>query len=573
MDENTAGAIRALAKKFALKNAKDYGKADAKAILGKVLAGCADAKKDMTATMGIATAAAAEANAMDRPALLAALSAFEFAEKPKKEGQKKVELPNAVQGKVVTRFPPEPNGFPHIGHAKAVLLGYDAAKNYGGRFLVRWDDSNPEKEKAEYVDAIRESLGWLGVKPDGESYVSGDLGVLYGYASQMIKAGKAYVCFCQQPVMKELRAAGKDCDCKKKAVEENVDEWQGMLNGRYRHNQAVLRFAGDMTSPNTVMRDPVLFRILDATHYRQKDKYKVWPTYDFEGPVEDSITGVTHAMRSKEYELRDELYYAILDCLGLRKPVLVEFSRLSIKGMPISKRLLKALIDDGSVMGWDDPRLPTLAGLRRRGITAEAIRNFVRAFGLSKVESEPPIGRLLVENKRIIDPAANHYFFVPNPVRLHVRNATERTVTLKRHPTEDRGVRTIIAKNDFYIPKRDADLLSKGETFRLKDLYNCKVMDCGTNFVEAEYSSDEGVVEKKIQWVAHGEQAAATKLLVLGDLLDENEKYRKESLETLEGYVEAECRKLKKGDVVQFERVGFAVLDDEKKMTFVLTSK
>ena len=572
MDEKTAGTVRTLARKFALKNAADYGKANANAILGKILAGCADAKKDMKTTREIATAAATEANAMDAPALGRALSAFEF-EKPRKEEQKKVELPNAVEGKVVTRFPPEPNGFLHIGHAKAILLGYDAAKNYGGRFLLRWDDSNPEKEKAEYVTAIRESFSWLGITPDDESYVSDDMELLYGYGLQMIRAGKAYVCFCQQPEMKELRAAGKDCDCKKKAVGENADEWQGMLNGRYRHNQAVLRFAGDMKSPNTVMRDPVLFRILDATHYRQKDKYKVWPTYDFEGPVEDSVTGVTHAMRSKEYELRDELYYAVLDCLGLRKPALVEFSRLSMRGMPVSKRLLKALIEDGSVMGWDDPRLPTLAGLQRRGIAAEAVRNFVRAFGLSKVESEPPIDRLLVENKRIVDAVADHYFFVPSPVRLHVRNAPERTAKLKRHPSRDDGVRVMAAKNDFYIPKRDADSLSAGEVFRLKDLYNCKVVDCGTNFAEAEYVSDEGTVEKKIQWVACDEQAVAAKLLVLGDLLDENGKYRKESLETLDGYCEAECKKLKKGSAVQFERVGLAVLDDERKMTFILTSK
>jgi len=572
MDEKTTEAIRLLARKFALKNAFDYGKADAKAILGKVLGGCADAKKDMLATLEIASAAAAEANALDKPALEKALSSFEF-EKPKKEEPKKVELPNAEQGKVVTRFPPEPNGFMHIGHAKAVLLGYDAAKNYGGKFLVRWDDSNPEKEKIEYVDAIRSSLQWLGITPDGESYVSDDMEKLYDYGTQMIRKGKAYVCFCPQAVMKELRAAGKDCDCKKKTIEENADEWQGMLNGRYRHNQAIVRFTGDMKSLNTVMRDPVLFRILDASHYRQKDKYKVWPTYDFEGPIEDSITGVTHAMRSKEYELRDELYYAVLDCLELRKPTLVEFSRLSIKGMPISKRLLKALIEDGSVMGWDDPRLPTLEGLKRRGITPEAVSNFVRAFGLSKVESQPPIDRLLVENKRIVDPVANHYFFVPSPVRLHVRNAPERAAKLKRHPAEGSGMRTLDARNDFYIPKRDADLLAKGEMFRLKDLYNCKVVDAGTNFVEAEYVSDEGAVEKKVQWVPQGKQAVAAKLVVLGELLDENEKYRKESLETLEGYCEQECRTLKKGDVVQFERIGFAVLDDEKKMAFILTSK
>lgn len=565
--------ITTAARKHAIKNAHDYGKADAKAVIGKVLAEAPDAKKDFAATMKTVKAAVDEANSLDKQGLEAALAGFDF-EKPKKEEPAGIVLLNAEKGKVITRFPPEPNGYPHIGHAKAALLNYDAAKAYGGKMVIRWDDTNPQAERAEFVEAIREGLSWLGIKAHAETFVSDDMPTLYKLGKQLIEQGDAYACICPQQKIRDLRAAMKGCECRENQTETNLDMWEGMHNGRFRHDQAIIRLKADMASLNTAMRDPVLFRIIEEPHYRQKDKYRVWPTYDFEVSIEDSITGVTHAMRSKEYELRDELYFYILDKLKMRRPQLIEFSRLSIKGLPISKRLLKKLIEEGKVSGWDDPRLPTLAGLRKRGITPQAISNFVRSFGLSKVESEPPIDRLLIENRRLLDPVADHYFFVANPVRVHVAGAVAREIALPKHPArENAGTRKMSVRDQFYIQKSDADLLEEGAVFRLKDLMAVRVREKGMNYVEAELAGDNEPAKHKVQWAPNSGQALSASLVVPTELLDANEEYRPESLRVIEGYCEPECAKLKEGDFVQFERVGFARLDDAATRRFVLCTE
>ncbi|HLD75400.1 MAG TPA: glutamate--tRNA ligase [Candidatus Norongarragalinales archaeon] len=562
------------AKKFALKNAADYGRADEKAVVGKLLAIHPEAKKDISSVIGAAKKAVADVNGMPKEEVVRQAGKHTFEKKENAGGE--LELPGAIKGGVVTRFPPEPNGYPHVGHAKAVLLNYDCAKKYEGKFLLRWDDTNPETEKEEFVEAIRNGLDWLGIKPDKESFVSDDLDTLYKFARNLVENSGAYACLCPQSKIKEFRAMQKECECRLRGKEDHLDLWEGMLNGRFRHNQAVLRFAGGMASPNTVMRDPVLFRIIEATHYRQKDRFSVWPTYDFDVPIEDSLGGITHAMRSKEYELRDELYFAILEKLGLRKPALIEFSRLSLRGMPISKRLLKKLIEEKKVSGWNDPRLPTLEGLKRRGIQPAAVCNFVRSFGLSKVESEPPIDRLLVENKKLLDPVACHYFLAVTPVKLHVLDSPKEIseLRLRRHPVAELGERTIKVSGEFYISQADSGVLSEGEEIRLKDLYNVRVLKTGTNFVEAEYSAATGPVEKKIQWVPGSNGTAVpARLVVPSELLDENENFRPESLKIFDAFAEPECRKIAQGETVQFERVGFARLDDKEKMTFVLSTR
>jgi glutamyl-tRNA synthetase len=566
-----------IALKHAIRNASEYGKADATAVVGKLLAEAPLAKADIKAAMDCATRAVEEANALS-PERLAQAAKGACGDHGKKdaageEGEKKIALPNAEAAKVVTRFPPEPNGYPHIGHAKALFLNYDAARQYGGKFYLRWDDTNPEAEKAEFVDAIKAGMEWLGITPDRETFVSDDMETLYGYGKKLIELGGAYVCLCPQQKVKELREKKAGCECRGAPAENGLYLWEGMHNGRFKQNQAVVRFLGDMASENTVMCDPVLFRIIEASHYRQGDRFRVWPTYDFDVCIEDSTTGVSHAMRSKEYELRDELYFSVLGRLGLRKPQLVEFSRLSIKGMPVSKRLLKKLIEEKKVFGWDDPRLPTLNALKRRGITRQAIANFVRSFGLSKVESEPPIDRLLVENRRLLEPTADHYFFVGEPVRLHVKGAQKAEVSLRKHPIADRGWRKITAGDSFYIAKKDAEPLAVGESFRLKDLLNAKVTDKGKNFVEAEFVSREGVMQKKIHWVPNNGQALPARLLAPSELFDERENFREESLVTVDGYCEPECKAVRRGESVQFERVGLAVCDDDKKLAFVLSTR
>ncbi len=478
---------------------------------------------------------------------------------------------------MVTRFLPEPNGFLHLGHAKAAFLNAELARQYSGKLLLRFDDTNPEKEDGEFVQAIREDLEWLGLEFDGvEAFVSDRIPEFYGFAVQLVRQGDAFVCVCAQEEVKRLRMEMRPCACRGKTPEENAGGWKKMLDGGFKEGEATLRLKGTLDSWNTAMRDPTLFRIIETPHYRQGTKYRVWPTYDFEACVSDSLQGITHALRSKEYELRDELYYFVLGRLGLRKPVVYDFSRLNIRGNALSKRLLKPFVDGKKVSGWDDPRLLTLRGLKRRGILPRAVRDFVLGFGLSKVESSPSVEKLLNENRKLLDPVCGHYFFVEKPLRLLVKNSKEGFAKIPVHPADPaKGSRVLHARKEFYVSKADADATEEGDLLRLKSLYCVKLLQKKPNGLVAEYAGKEaaagGEGMRTIQWVP-AEDAVAAELAIIGDLLDEKGEFNKRSLEVESGFCEADCKKLSEGDVVQLERVGFARLDDKKRMRFILSS-
>jgi glutamyl-tRNA synthetase len=552
--------------KHALKNASEYGKAQAGAVVGKVIAEAPEAKANMKSTTQLIAKAVEKVNRMKKEEIEKQLARFTFEEK--KEEEKKIELPNAQKGKVVTRFLPEPNFILHLGHAKAAFLSYEAAKEYEGKCILRFDDTNPEKESQEFVDAINNDLEWLGMKFDRVLYASDKMPEFYKFATQLVEQGDAYVCSCEKEKVNELRQQGKCCECKPSKSEENLDAWEEMLAGKYEKGDAILRLNAEPNAANTVMRDPTLFRICTAEHYRQGKKYVVWPTYDFEVSIADSLDGVTHALRSKEYELRDELYYFILEKLKLRKPLVYDFSRLDIKGTKLSKRLLKPLIDEKKVSGWDDPSLPTLIALRRRGVQPDAIRNFVLSFGLSKVESKPTLDMLLSENRKLLDPVAPRYFFVKEPVELKVEKAKFGRVELKKHPTEDLGVRVVETTDKFFISKSDAEQLKVGEVFRLLDLFNVKILEKGKKLI-GEYVGNEKIEAKKFQWT--GDKHLEASILVPSDLFIEDE-FNEKSLRIDKGYCEPDCRNLKKGEIIQFVRYGFCILDDEKRMQFILTN-
>jgi glutamyl-tRNA synthetase len=323
---------------------------------------------------------------------------------------------------------------------------------------------------------------------------------------------------------------------------------------------AVLRLKGDMTCSNTAMRDPTLFRIIETTHPLQGDKYRVWPTYDFAGPIEDSISGVTHPFRTKEYELRDECYFKILDLLKLRKPHLMEFARLSIEGMPVSKRKIKPLIESKVVSGFDDIRLPTLKGLKKRGILPSAIKQFVISQGISKVESSVTFSVVEAFNRKEIDSIAKRYFFVRNPVKLVVGNAPIKSKKINLHPTnQDLGFRTINTNNVFYIQKSDADELKINEIFRLKDLFNVKVTQ-KNNEIFGEYVGDDLIPDSaKIQWTT---DKFIKMNVFVPHILFLNEEFNNDSLEKAEGFAEEAVSHLKTGDIIQFERFGFVRIEN-----------
>lgn len=560
-------------RKHVLKNASDFGKANPGAVAGKVIAECPEAKADMRGTMGQINAEIARVAGLSKEQIETEMKGFEYAEK-KKEEKRALEVPDAVMGKVVTRFPPEPSGYPHIGHAKAAYLDQEIAVQNGGKMILRFDDTNPEKESQEFVDAIKEGLAWLGIGYEKKvSFTSDHIPAIYRCLEQLFKKGKAYVCTCSQEKISEGREKMLPCPCRGLPVEDVLSRWKRMLdNGPagYREGQAVVRFIGDLQSLNTVMRDPSLARIIVAPHFRQGTKYRVWPNYDLAVVFMDSIEGITHPMRTKEYELRDELYFSLIDEFGFKRPNLIEISRLQIKNAPISKRLLKPLVDGKKVMGWDDPRLPTLKGLARRGLLPAALKDFVLSFGLSKVESEPTWEALLALNRKLLDPVAPHFFFVSDPMKLEVKGLEKKTIQLKKHPKEMMGHRDIIASPHLYIARMDSASIKSGEIFRLKDLCNVKLVKKGQS-LHGDLMPDL-MVEKKIQWVSM-DGAIACEVLVPKDLLDQDGEYDVNSLESKKGFCESACRFLDVGTVVQFERFGFCRLDKKEidKLTFIYT--
>lgn len=566
--------IVSLTRKFAYINAVEHdGVANAGAVVGRILSEYSNLRKEPARVKSIVWSIVEPINRMSLEEQKFALErefpgewesvVHKKRDIAKSESQKKPELPDlpgAVMGEMVTRFPPEPNGFMHIGHAKAAILGLEYAKKYRGKFIVRYDDTNPAAEKMEYYGAFLEAFDWLGIKADIVKNASDDLNKFYRIAEEMILKYAAYVCSCSQQKMREERSMGLHCIHRSQSSSVNLNQWHSMISGKTEMQTSTLRFAGNMQSLNTTMRDPVLFRIVDQAHPLRKDEFRVWPTYDFDGPIEDSLDGVTHAMRSKEYELRDELYYAILDSLDLRKPKIIEFSRLALKDTTVSKRSLRKLIEEGKVQGWDDPRLPTIAALRRRGILPESIREFILEMGISKVESLPTWDLLESINRKLLDPIARRFFFVADPVKLEIDGFPEQEITLKYHPDNNFGSRVIRTKGRFEISGSDATQLQVGSKFRLIEAFNCEVYSKSDSLIRARRIGD--VTEEKIakiQWVSE-EESTPFSVMVTGSLLI-NEEYNPDSLQIARGSIESSAKNLNVGDLFQLVRFGFCRLD------------
>lgn len=477
---------------------------------------------------------------------------------------------------VVTRFPPEPNGYPHIGHAKAVIIDEEYAKMYNGKLILRFDDTNPMNEKLEYYEAIKNDLEWLGVKPDIIKNTSDDILVLHDYGKKLTRNGDAYVCTCDSNEIRRLRMQQVECACRLNIdnLDSNLERLDKIFDGTYHQNEAIIRFLGNMQDKNTVMRDPTLFRIIEVPHPILGDKVQLWPTYDFAAPVEDSLDGVSHALRTKEYELRNTLYLDILDRLELRKPIVVEFSRLEFDNMPVSKRKIKQLLDDGLITGWDDPRLLTLSAMRRRGFDPNAIRNFVLSLGLTLAETKPPFKALESMNRKIIDPIAIRLFFVKDPIMLTVDDGKNLRVTLKNHPTNDLGTREVEVSTVFYICRDDAILLTEDEEVRLMELYNIKIKEIdleNNRAITASYLNKDIVRDmKKIQWVS--DKNMTTYNILIPKELYLNDKFNPNSLESIEGYAEASVLQLKSHTPIQFIRFGFCITE-EKKSSAIFTHR
>ncbi|MGN0704602.1 MAG: glutamine--tRNA ligase/YqeY domain fusion protein [Lentihominibacter sp.] len=333
--------------------------------------------------------------------------------------------------KVHTRFPPEPNGYLHIGHAKSICLNFTTAQKYGGKCNLRYDDTNPVKEDMEYVNSIEEDVRWLGFEWDERLWASDYFDEMYDCALTLIKKGKAYVCDLNADQIREyrgtLKAPGKESPYRNRSIEENLQLFEEMREGKYADGEKVLRAKIDMASPNINMRDPVIYRIAHAEHHNTGDKWCIYPMYDFAHPIEDAIEGITHSICTLEFEDHRPLYDWVLQEVGKwpAPPQQIEFARLNLTNTVMSKRYLKAMVDDGTVEGWDDPRMPTIAGIRRRGYTPEAVRDFCERIGVAKANSTVESSllehcvredlKLKVANRNVVE----------NPIKIVITNYPE----------------------------------------------------------------------------------------------------------------------------------------------------
>jgi glutamyl-tRNA synthetase len=463
------------------------------------------------------------------------------------------ELKDAEHGKVITRFPPEPNGYPHIGHAKAAIINSEYAKMYDGKFILRMDDTNPEAERMEYHAAIKVGLEWLGIEFDIVKSTSDDMELFYEKGNELINSGKAYVCTCKRDDISKNRRERKACKCSTENIEKNNKNWEKM-NEKFKPGDAIVRFRGDMKADNAVMRDPVLFRIIEGKHYTLGEKYRIWPSYDMAVAIEDSIDGVTHAFRSKEFELRKELIDAILDALNMRKPAQGFFSRLEFKGMPISKRIIKPLIEEGKVSWYDDPRLPTLEALRRRGIKPEAIRKFIMSLGLTKANTLAPFDALEAFNRKFVDADSIRLFMVKNAKKLTLQNFAMSSVEIPNHPIKDMGKRKIEIDGNFYISGDDAQSIKEGTQIRLLGLGNVNITKAGIDF-EGEFVEDGETTDIEIK-------------MIVPKTLFNGEEFNEDSLEEFDVYTEPHYLQLKEGEEIQFVRFGYCRKDSQNQAIF-----
>ncbi len=512
---------------------------------------------------------------------------------------------NKYGGRVHTRFPPEPNGYLHIGHAKSICLNFGAARDFGGLCNLRFDDTNPTKESTEYVEAIERDVRWLGFDwADREYYASDYFGRLYEYALQLIRAGKAYVCDLSQDEIRQYRGTltepGKDSPYRNRAVQENLELFERMRAGEFPDGARVLRAKIDMASPNVLMRDPVIYRILHASHHRSGDQWCIYPMYDFTHCLSDSIEGVTHSLCTLEFENNRELYDWYLDQLGVYHPQQIEFARLNLTYTVMSKRILKQLVDRGLVSGWDDPRMPTLSGMRRRGYAPEAIRAFADTVGVAKTNSTVAVELLEHCVREDLNRRAPRIMGVLHPVHLVIDNYPEGQVEqldAENNPEDaSTGTRKIPFSRVLYVEREDYQedppkkwfRLAPGREVRLKHAYYVRcvgaVKDKRTGEVvelhctydpqtRGGWSEDGREVKGTLHWVsaAHALEAEVRlyeRLFTVPDPLGQKDDFTNylnpDSLVTLSACkVEPSLASATPGSLYQFLRQGYFCLDPD----------
>ena len=510
---------------------------------------------------------------------------------------------------IVTRFPPEPNGYLHIGHAKSICLNFGLAQKYNGKCNLRFDDTNPIKEDVEYVDSIQADVKWLGFDWEERKYYASDyFSKIYELTIELIQAGKAYVCDLTPEEIREYRGnlveAGKESPYRNRSVEENLDLFQKMKEGKFADGSKVLRAKIDMSSPNMNLRDPIIYRIAHVEHHNTGSEWCIYPMYDYAHPISDAIEGITHSICTLEFEDHRPLYDWTLEALGFEvpRPKQIEFARLNMTNMIMSKRKLRALVEGGYVSGWDDPRMPTISGLRRRGYTPEAIRDFCERIGVAKSNSTVDIAMLEHCIREDLNLRANRAMAVLRPLKIVIENYPEDKVeylqaTVAPDASPVNGYRNIPFGREIYIeqedfmedaPKKFFRLKPGGEV-RLKHAYIIKcedvIKDENGNIIELRCSYDPETksggansgrkVKGTLHWVG-AKQAIKAEVrlydyLLLADKADEADDFisslNPNSLEVLpDCMVEPSLAWTAPGNRYQFLRQGYFCVDKDSTM-------
>ena len=505
---------------------------------------------------------------------------------------------------VVTRFPPEPNGYLHIGHAKSILLNYGLAKEYGGTFHFRFDDTNPTKEKTEYVQSIIDDIKWLGADYGDKIYFASNyFDAMYEAAIKLIKKGKAYVCDLSADEIREYRGTlkepGKNSPYRDRSVEENLKLFEGMKNGEYPDGSKVLRAKIDMASPNINMRDPVIYRIARMTHHNTGDKWCIYPMYDFAHPIEDAEEGITHSICTLEFEDHRPLYDWVVRELEYKNPPSqIEFSKLYLTNVVTGKRYIKKLVEDGIVDGWDDPRLVSIAALRRRGFTRESIKMFMELVGVSKSQSSADYAMLEYCIREDLRLKANRMMAVLDPIKLIIDNYPEGQAEYfdidNNQEDESTGKRQVAFSRELYIEREDFMeeppkkyfRLFPGNEVRLKGAYFVKCVDYKKDengvvteihcTYDPETRSGSGFEGRKVKGTIHwvsAESAVDAEVRLYENIVDEEKgklnedgtlNYNPNSLTVLKNCkLEAALGEAVKGDKFQFLRHGYFCVDEK----------
>ena len=510
-----------------------------------------------------------------------------------------MDLASGKVSEIVTRFPPEPNAYLHIGHARALVTNFELAKCFNGKTNLRFDDTNPVKEDASFVEAIKNDIKWLGYDPANVFFGSDYFDAQYELAKKLIRKGLAYVCDLSAEEVNKYRGSlstpGIESPYRNRSVEENLELFENMKNGMYKDGEKTLRAKIDMASPNINMRDPVLYRIIHINHHRQGNKWCIYPMYDFAHPLQDSIEGITHSLCSLEYVDHRPLYdWVVRECEMEHVPEQIEFGRLNIPNTVMSKRYLKALVDSGKVKGYDDPRMPTLAGLRRRGVSPEAIKEFILAAGLSRINSTVDDGMLDHFVREDLKLKVNRIMAVTKPLKVVIDNYPEGKIEYltasNNQENEALGERKIafsrylyIEQDDFCLekPNRQYKRLALGLEVRLFHAYFIKAeyvdydKDGNIVCVHASYDpatlSGSGFNERKPNGTIGFVEATTAKkakfnkfdvLIIPDETKDITECVNPASWEVLEGYVEG-ANDYKVGNIYQFIRDGYYRVDED----------